>query len=291
MTDHLRLATIVDIEAALADLAGAIDLPPTPDLASAVGVRLRLSAPYAAPSRQVPVPMSRRRPIIRSLRRSLLLAAAITLLVVGGVLGVRFGLQLLEIDFGPLPSVSAPPTTTARPSDSGTPWPSIDAGARLELGLRSTLDEAVEAAGFALLVPTDLGPPDVVYLGGTPLRGQVAFGYRPRPELPADDVYLAGLGLLITQNQGRLDEGLARKLVDMGTGVVVPVEVDGAPGIWMAGEPHMFWYLDPGGEVIAGSDRRVGDTLAWQRQGILYRIEGAGTMERALQIARSMRAP
>jgi hypothetical protein len=33
----------------------------------------------------------------------------------------------------------------------------------------------------------------------------------------------------------------------------------------------------------------VGDTLAWERNGVLYRIEGAITQERALEIARSMR--
>ncbi len=236
------------------------------------------------------MPFTRRRPVVRSLRRSLLLAAAITLLLVGGALGVRFGLQLLEIDFGPLPSPTASSSTAASPAAGVTPRASIDAGARLGLGLPSTFDEAASAAGFPLLIPANLGPPDEVYVGGTALRGQVAFGYRPRADLPAQDL-LGGLGLLITQNQGRLDEGLVRKLVDMQAGVVVSVEVDGAPGVWVAGEPHMFWYLDPDGQVIQGSERQVGDTLAWQRDGILYRIEGAGSMDRAMEIARSMRTP
>jgi hypothetical protein len=290
MIERLGLSTLADLEVALTDLATAIELPQTPDVATAVGARLRASAPSAVQASQGPAPMVRRRPIVRSLRRSLLLAAAVTLLLVGGVLGVRFGLQLLKIDFGPLPSVSAPPASTASPANGGTPAPSVEAGARLALGLRATLGEAIQSTGFPLLVPTDLGPPDEVYLGGTALRGQVAFGYRPRADLPADDL-LAGLGLLITQNQGRLDEGLVHKIVDMNAGTVVPLEVDGAPGVWIAGEPHMFWYLDPDGEVIAGSDRRVSDTLAWQRDGILYRIEGADTMEQALEIARSMVAP
>ena len=43
------------------------------------------------------------------------------------------------------------------------------------------------------------------------------------------------------------------------------------------------------GEFIDDSRRLVGDTLAWERDGVLYRIEGAITLERALEIAASMR--
>ena len=84
---------------------------------------------------------------------------------------------------------------------------------------------------------------------------------------------------------------MVHKLIDMELGIVVPVDVDGAPGLWMAGAPHVFWYFAPDGTIIQESERRVGDTLAWERDGILYRIEGAVSKERALEIARSMRAP
>jgi hypothetical protein len=65
--------------------------------------------------------------------------------------------------------------------------------------------------------------------------------------------------------------------------------VNGAPGLWISGAPHIFWYLTPDGEFIDESRRMVGDTLAWERDGILYRIEGAISLERALEIAVSMR--
>jgi hypothetical protein len=70
---------------------------------------------------------------------------------------------------------------------------------------------------------------------------------------------------------------------------VVSVDVDGARGLWISGAPHIFWYLTPAGEFIDESRRIVGDTLAWERNGILYRIEGAISLERALEIAVSMR--
>ncbi len=56
-----------------------------------------------------------------------------------------------------------------------------------------------------------------------------------------------------------------------------------------AAPPHVFWYLAPSGAVIEDSRRLVGDTLVWERDGVLYRIEGAISRAQALAIARSMR--
>jgi hypothetical protein len=117
----------------------------------------------------------------------------------------------------------------------------------------------------------------------------VAFVYAPRADLAASDL-LEGTGLLITQNRGLPDEGLAHKIVATSAASVVAVDVDGAPGIWISGAPHLFWYFAPDGRTVIDESRRlVGDTLAWERDGILYRIEGAITLERALEIAASMR--
>jgi len=65
--------------------------------------------------------------------------------------------------------------------------------------------------------------------------------------------------------------------------------MDGSLGVWISGQPHLFWYLAPDGSFIQENRRLVGDTLAWERDGVLYRIEGAITLSRALEIARSMR--
>jgi hypothetical protein len=243
------------IELQLADLAAAVAFPPTPDLVTAVGIRLRVP-------QRLPV-------VVRSFRRSLLLAAALVLLVVGAAVAVGWGLQLLSIEFGPVPS----PTFT----------PGID----LRMGARVSLDEAADRADFDLSVPAALGPPDAVYFGAA-LRGQVAFVYDPRVDLPASEL-LGGAGLLITQNQGRTDEGLAHKIVSTSEATVEAVDVDGAPGLWISGAPHIFWYLTADGEFIEESRRLVGDTLAWERDGILYRIEGAISLDRAMEIAISMR--
>jgi hypothetical protein len=250
-----------ELQAELSDLAAAVAFPPTPDLTSGVAARLR--APRVVPFQ-------------RSFRRSLLLAALLALLVVGAAFALRYGLELLSIERGPVPS--AVPTASHSPGDLG---------AGLELGERLSLDEILDEADFVVRVPDALGLPDAVYLGRA-LRGQVAFVYAPRADLPASEL-LGGAGLLITQNQGRADEGLAHKIVSTSDATVRQVVVDGAPGLWISGAPHIFWYLAPDGEFIDQSGRLVGDTLAWERDGVLYRIEGAISLERAMAIAISMR--
>ena len=255
------------LELRLADLATVVEFPRTPDLAAAMASRLR--APRVVPFQ-------------RTLRRSLLLAAALVLLVVGGALAVRLGLDLLSIEFGPVPTVAPTPSASTSPRRTFAP------GTSLRLGHPVSLEEATDSADFDVLIPAALGSPDAVYDGGLALRGQVAFVYAPRPDLPAAEL-LDDAGLLITQNAGRVDEGLAHKIVSSSAATVVAIDVNGARGLWISGAPHIFWYLAPNGQFIDESRRLVGDTLAWERDGVLYRIEGAISLDRALEIAASMR--
>jgi hypothetical protein len=282
MIERFDLGTDPGLEAALADLGEAIAWPPTPDLAATVGARVQRD----------PVPL--RRPGQRPLRRALLLAAALVLALAGAAVAIRLGLDLLDIRTGPIPS--ATPTAVAGagaspgsgPSSRPAPSPTVaDPGLRLGMGRAATLADALAEASFPILVPGALGEPDHAYLGGPDLRGQVAFLYDASAELPAADS-LDGAGLLITQARGHSDDDLARKLVDTGLATIEAVTVDGVPGYWIAGDPHVFWYLAPDGTAIQESRRLVGDTLVWERDGILYRIEGAVGLERALEIAASM---
>ena len=103
------------LEAALADLAGAVFVPPAPDFAAAVGRRLReLEAP---PRRLLP-----RLPV----RWALVAALIAVLLVAGAAVGFGFRLPGLEIIFvgpssPPTPAVTATPATT--PTVTGAPGP------------------------------------------------------------------------------------------------------------------------------------------------------------------------
>jgi hypothetical protein len=279
VTDRFGSIAGDDLEARLVDLGPALAFPGTPDLAALVGARLRV------PDTE-PLATASPRPRRRSLLRALLLAAALALLVVGAAFGVRFGLELLSIETGPLPTSLPSPGASADASPGSTT--SGQPGGGLGLGLLVDLDEAESSAPFPVLLPADLGPPDAVYLGGAALRGQVALVYAASDDMPASDL-LGGAGLLVTQNRGEADDGLASKLAGANLATVDPVDVDGAPGVWISGQPHVFWYFDPDGVAIEDSRRLVGDTLAWERDGILYRIEGAIGLERALDIAASMR--
>jgi hypothetical protein len=259
MSDQTQFVDYTELESALRDLGSAVDWPRTPDLTAAVSARLT-----TAPRSTLAWPWR------RSLTRSLLLAAAVALLVAGVAVGIRFGLDLLQIEFGPVPTVT----------------PGASFSSRLQLGELTSLDSAEANAAFPIVVPNDPGAPDAVYVGGPELRGQVAFVYAAGNGLP-ESGHLDGAGLLITQNRGSIDRGLARKVVDAG-GTVEMVRVGEHVGYWFTGNPHGFWYFDRDGRVIAWSGRVTGNTLAWQRGDILYRIEGDISLERALEIAESM---
>jgi hypothetical protein len=272
MSERWTTMSTEALEAALLDLGPAVDLPVAPDLATTVGTRLRATPPRIAPDRP-------RRP---RLRTALLLAAALALLLAGTVVGIRVGLDLLDIDFGPVPT---PVPTTASPTPFGTAPTTSEA---LGLGRAATLDEARAVADFPLKVPAALPPPDEVAIGGPALHGQVAFVYAATADLPSSDL-LEGAGLLVTQARGRADTGLANKLVDSGLATVESVSVGDDAGYWISGEPHWFWYLAPDGSTIEEHRRFVGDTLVWEGDGILYRIEGAASKADAIAVAVSMR--
>ena len=121
-------------------------------------------------------------------------------------------------------STSCPSSSGAGPRHPRRPWPARPRGqARAPHPVRAsgsanatTLESVLTEAEFPVVVPAALGPPDAVYLGGPRLRGQVAFVYAARDDLPASEL-LGGAGLLLTQNRGDVDVGLAGKIVDSGS--------------------------------------------------------------------------
>ncbi len=122
-----------------------------------------------------------------------------------------------------------------------------------------------------------------------------ATGFRPRV-LPGhlDGVYVQGEGITLVYGGILLGEVrgrgviVARKVVGPGT-TVEDVRVAGAPGLWLSGEPHLFAYLDPRGRVVEGRLRLAGNTLLWERGGLVLRLEGTKTKAAALRLARSVR--
>jgi len=67
------------------------------------------------------------------------------------------------------------------------------------------------------------------------------------------------------------------------------VTVDGAQGFWLAGAPHQFFYRDAYGNFIQETLRLAENTLIWERNGTIYRLEAQVSKVDALRIAASFR--
>jgi hypothetical protein len=269
----------LDLEGALADLAAALEFPPTPDLAAAVAARLD-EAPAPAPART----RRRRRPAGLSGWRRLAVVGLAAVLLAAAVLAAspgtreavarRLGLRGVGVELGGPP----PPTVTTRP------------GERLDLGLgqRVTLEEARRRVGFPVLVPGAAGfqQPAAVYVDEhEPPGGRVDLVYRARPGLAASP--FTDVGLLVTEFRGRPTPDFIKKTAILSQ--VEEVTVAGQPGYWFSGEPHFFTYLDAAGQFRDEQTRLAGNTLIWQRGDLTLRLEGQITKQEALAIAESMR--
>jgi hypothetical protein len=268
-----------ELEQALADLAAALEFPPTPDLAAAVGARLD-EAPARAPAparrRGWPIGLYGWRRLAVAGLVAVLLAAAVLVASPGTREAVarRLGLRGVGVELGGPP----PPTVTTRP------------GERLDLGLgeRATLEEARRRVGFPVLVPGAAGfrqPAAVFVNGNMPPGGRVDLVYRARPGLPASP--FTDAGLLVTEFRGQPSPDFLKKVAVLG--MVEEVTVGGEPGYWFSGEPHFFTYQDARGEVREEQTRLAGNTLIWQRGDLTLRLEGEITRQEALAIAESMR--
>jgi hypothetical protein len=179
--------------------------------------------------------------------RAFVLAVGLSLLVVAAVAALAWVLPGLRII--PVASVPAAPT---------------------DLGAGLTLGEPIQAADAPFTVEA-LGPPEAAYESAD--GSVVSLVYAAGDGLAEMDG--AGIGLLVQRIEGELDATMVEKLVEEVGARVTPVTVGSADGFWIEGPPHLVRYLAPGGGVRAEMTRLAGDTLVWQRDGILYRMESA----------------
>jgi hypothetical protein len=258
MSDPSELAFDQPLAAALADLAGAVEFPPTPDLAS------RVADEVSVPRRTFWSPTG-------AFSRGLVAGLASVVLLVGAVGAVGLGTGAIQIRFA---------------DGSPLPTPVSDIPNRA-FGREVSLEQAHAAIAWPILVPAvaGLGPADDIYLNAIPAGGTVTFVWGDRPEFPAGP---DGIGIVITEFAAMLDAGAFEKLVAEGT-TVQKVSVRGQPGWWVEGGYHSFFFRDQNGEVVDTSIRLVGDTLIWEHDGVLaMRVEGAEDLDAALRIAHSL---
>ena len=256
-----------DLERALADLGRELAYPPTPQLAAAV--RQRLAEESAARPRG-------RSWLGRPDRRLAVALAAVLALVavvlaispeardaVAGRLGLR-GVLIREV-----PAVSAPRAT------------------QLNLGEPLTLDQIRVRVAYQVELPAALGPPDEAYLSNTPVGGQVALVYYPRPDLPQANT--TGVGLLLTEFRGNVRSTAALgKSIPPGSHLE-EVQVNGRPAFWIDGDPHTFFYMDARGQIQPESTRLAANVLLWEHGELTLRLESALPRDAALSIAATVR--
>ena len=262
--------------AALADLGRHVAYPPAPD------VRTRVLARIAEPRR---MPWWRG---IASPRYGFAPALVTVALVLLAVLVVSpearataadiLRLRGVEIFRGPVPS----------PSPTPSPGGSASAPTFLDLGERVSLDDARRRAGFTLVVPSDpaLGAPDEVYVRAVTGGTQVSLVYRARPGIPVSP--LAGVSALVSEFTGRIDAGTLGKVAGPDTRIQ-QLTVNGGPGAWLEGQPHQFFYLAGNGAFVTESLRLAGNTLIWEQNGLVLRLEAQVDRATAVRIAASVR--
>ncbi len=133
-----------------------------------------------------------------------------------------------------------------------------------------SLAEAERAVSFTVRPPRALGSPDRVYLqSDPPAGGEVTLDYGP---------------ISVSEFRGQPYLG---KILGPGTRVE-PVTVNGNTGAWISGEAHDFFYTDTRGMAQTQTLRPAGSVLLWEEGGLILRVEGAATKERALAIATSL---
>ena len=272
----------LDLGAALADLGAHVAFPAAPDL------RARVLARIAEP-RRVTWWHSLSSPRYGFAPALVTLAVALVAVLVFSPEARATATDILrlrgvEIFRGPVPTVS--PTPPRSPGSIPSPTPSVD---QITLGEPVTLAEARQRAGFTLIVPTDpaLGSPDAVYVRALQGSTAVSFAYRVRVGIPVSAQ--AGLSALVTEFGGHLEPAVLGKVVPQGTKLEL-LTVNGGAGAWMEGQPHEVFYATTGGaSFIVDTLRLAGNTLIWEQNGLVMRLEAQVDKATALRIAGSLR--
>lgn len=255
----------MSVEQALVDLGRHVRFPDGADLAPAVLARLEPARPAGVPHRAA------------APRRIVVLAAATLAVLVGGLAlfspAVRaalvrsFFLPGIRIIVGE-PEPEAPIQTLGRGLELGEPVPFSKAQAEVD---------------FPIRLPRVLGRADRVFLEEFVAGGRVWLVYRTGPGLPEAEE--TGVGLLVTEFQGGIDEEFLKKVQFEG-GSVQPVQVDANRGYWIEGA-HTLFFIDEDGNFVEDRTRVAGNVLVWEEDGVTYRIESDLGLGGTLGIAHS----
>jgi hypothetical protein len=236
-----------ELEGDLRDLATTLDWTPTPDVAAEVATRLRSPArkrqrAFAAPRLQLAI----------AVLAALIVAAAAVPPVRAAIeraLGIAAGERIERVQS----------VTTAAP--------------RLDLGRLATLREANAAAGFAVRVPSAVGEPDEIRIGGDLGRRSVSLLY--------------GTDTVLTQSAGP-NVGIVLKQI--GPDVVGQSErVGDAQAFWIGRGPRVLTLLDRDLKPFQARSALPGaGALLWTSRGVVFHLETRRSRTAAVVIAESV---
>lgn len=253
-----------DVEQQLLELGASLEWPATPQLAARVRYRV------AGPSRtwyQSPW-------AIAAIALLVALVALVAYTPTRDVIARWFNLH------ANIQRTEHPPTPS--------PLPSGPLGQRLGLGGSTTLEAARTGVNWKIAIPRSLGEPDEVYLQKAPdgpPEGEVTLVYSARPGIPVSSQ--TGVSVLITEARGAVDAGFFGKMLGSES-TLEEVRVNGHPGFWIAGKPHVFFFIDAKGSFRQETMRLATNTLIFDNGGTVVRIEGDLTKAQAMEIARSL---
>ena len=270
---------VPELEQQLTALAPQIDWPPTPDIALRIASRI--------PARGEENKESWWAVFTGTNMRSRLALAAVAVILALAALGgyppsrdaiaswINVHVFFQRVHELPTPS----------PQPPGSPG---QLGQRLGLGAQTTLVDARTKVAWRVMVPSQLGEPDEVYVQppiDAPAQGEVTLVYSTRPGIQVANE--TGVAVLVTEARGAVNASFFGKMLGPDT-TVEEVTVAGHRGYWIAGSPHDFFFTDAHGGFRHETLRLATNTLLLDWGGTVVRIEGKLTKAQALQIAASL---
>jgi hypothetical protein len=244
------------LEADLRDLGQALDVPPAPDVRTAVRAALVDDAARARARRPGRSPWDLRQRAGAAVAGLALALASLLVISPGARAAALDVLSFAGIDLRDEPPPPGPRGTGTLPGEAPM-----------------TLDAARKRVSFPLVVPRSLGEPDRVSVSD---NGRVVtLMYDAVPGRPA---------VRLDQFVGGLQPYFA-KFVDSTKAEYVQLG-DGREGLWVR-VPHDVGYLDRTGTVRPGTLRVSARTLVWLEGDVTVRVEGLPTKAAALAVARS----
>ncbi|MEP7203893.1 MAG: hypothetical protein ABI894_14885 [Ilumatobacteraceae bacterium] len=260
---------MIDLERSLGELADRLEIPGDEWLVTDVLRRLAEPSPGTT------------RPLLPRLAGAIAAATVAAVLILPGprhAVGRWLGFDSVRIQ----PSGSVPSEST---STGSSPTIATSAAPDVDLGPAMSIDQAMSQTALPDPTPALLGAAQSIHVVTPPSSGQIILVYSPSGLLPQSDV--TDVGALVSVFPAHINAGYFQKSLGNGT-TVRPVDLGEVNGYWIEGSPHELMFDTGDGEVRQETLRLATNTLLWERDGVVYRIEADISLDAAVRIANTV---